>query len=77
MLKPFSRELRVGTLTELESSSQANIEHRIIGAESAVAGSSRRAIVGEMVVTIDIGSSQQIERMATVVADNRRYLEAR
>jgi hypothetical protein len=46
-------------------------------AQAAVARHAWWAIVGEVIVAVDIRSGQQVERMPAVVGHNRRQFEAR
>src|SRR5262249_20782074 len=60
-----------------EHSPAADVEGRIVWAQSAVAWRSGRTVVGEVIVAIDIRPRKQIERVPAVVAQNGRKLKAR
>lgn len=75
-VKSFRCELQGGTLAQFEPPAQAHVEIHIIGTKTAVAPGSRRPVVGEMIVAIDVSTGQEIEGMTTVVRNHWRQLKA-
>src|SRR5215471_1789816 len=76
-IKCLGDESQPSLLAKFKSMAQPQIERQIFGPKPAVAGSAGWPVIGEVVVAVDIGSSQQVEGMAAVVRNDRRKLEAR
>src|SRR5712691_12889874 len=75
-VESFSREPQTALFANVENSAQAHVEGRVVRTETTIARSTRRPVVCEMIVAIDVRASQKVKRMTTVVADNRRQLKS-
>src|SRR5207247_8754593 len=73
-VESFSRESQTALFANFENSAQAHVERCVIGTQATVPWSSRRTIVGEMIVAVDVGASQKVRGMTAVVADDRSQL---
>ena len=72
----FGGEQQVHPFPEFKGPTEAQVEVRITGADSRVAADARRAVVGEVAVSVDIRASEKIEGMAAIVREDRGKLEA-
>jgi len=75
-VEAFSSELQTEFLTQFVLPAQAHVEVNVVWTEAGVARGSNGTFVGNVVVSVDGPTRQQIERMAAVVLENRRELEA-
>src|SRR5260221_13867561 len=74
-VKCFRGELQGSFLAQFEGAAEAQIEVVIVGTTSAIARRARRAVVGEMTITIDVRAGEEIKGMAAVVVKDGRKLE--
>src|SRR5205807_6384847 len=69
-VKSFRRESQRKVLADFDSTHQSHVERRVIRTKPAIARGARRAVIGEMIVSINVGAGQKIKRMPTVVGNN-------
>ena len=70
-VKSFRDDLKLVPVGECDRTTHPHIETDVVRSNPAIPSGARWPVIGEMTIAIDIGASQQIKRMAAVVADNR------
>src|SRR5438094_8642542 len=75
-VESFSRESQTALFANFENSAQAHVEGRVVRTKTTIARSSRRAVVGEMIVAFNVRASQMVKRMAAAVVENRRQVKS-
>src|SRR5207247_10581670 len=71
-VESFSRESQTALFANFENSAQAHVEGRVVRTKTTIARSSRRPVVGEMIVAINVRARQKGQRMVSVFAYQRR-----
>src|SRR5947209_5788948 len=74
-IETFRQELKIGVFTHLEPARDPHIKRGEIRTLPRIARGSNRPVIGGVAITVHISSGEQIERMTTVVANNRGKLE--
>src|SRR5580704_7457565 len=72
----FGGEEQVHPFAEFNGTADAQVEVRITWTDSGVSAGARRAVVGEVPVSVDIRTGEKIEGMAAVVREDRGKLES-
>src|SRR5271155_503945 len=71
-IESFRQQLQSVPLADFESPAEPHIEINQVWTDAAVARRAWRAIVREVIILVDIGPGQKIERMSAVVRKERR-----
>ena len=75
-VKSFRDDLKLVPFGECDRTTHPHIESDVVRSDPAIPSGAGGTVVREMTIAIDIGASQQVKRMAAVVADNRSELKA-
>lgn len=76
-VKRFGHELNAVMIAETNASAKPQIEGEVIRAETSVTADADGPVVGGMMIAIDVGTGEKIERMSTVVSEDGRKFEIR
>ena len=75
-VKSFRGELKRGLFIQFEGAAEPQVEIIVVRANTGIAAVSRRAVVGEVTVAVDVCTGEKIKGMAAVVVEDGRKLEA-
>src|SRR6185437_1570608 len=75
-VKAFSQHLKTRAVAHFETARDAHVEIHVVRTQAGIPRRANRTIIGAVAIAIHVGTSQKVERMPAVVAENRRELEA-